>query len=63
MAERMPLDDVFIVPVRLAECQIPKRIAWNMQYVDLFPEWEKGVIQLIASIRDEWRNRQSRTSD
>ena len=52
--ERMPLDDVFVVPVRLAECQIPKRIAWNMQYVDLFPEWEKDSIQLIARLADEW---------
>ena len=40
-ADRMPLDDVFVVPVRLADCQVPKRIAWNMQYVDLFPDWER----------------------
>jgi hypothetical protein len=61
-AERMPLDDVFVVPVRLTDCQIPKRIAWNMQYVDLFPDWEKGAAQLVSSIGVEWRNRQSRIS-
>jgi hypothetical protein len=62
-AERMPLDDVFIVPVRLAECQVPKRIAWNMQYVDLFPDWDQGVTRLVASLRHECENRQSRISD
>jgi hypothetical protein len=61
-ADRMPLDDVFVVPVRLVECQIPKRIAWNMQYVDLFPDWEQGIMRLIASIRHEWESRQSRIS-
>lgn len=61
-AERMPLDDVFVMPVRLADCQVPKRIAWNIQYVDLFPDWEQGLERLIASIRREWENRQARIS-
>ena len=61
-AERMPLDDVFVMPVRLADCQVPKRIAWNIQYVDLFPDWEQGLERLVASIRREWENRQARIS-
>lgn len=62
-AERMPLDDVFIVPVRFGDCDVPRRISWNMQYVDLFPDWEHGVSKLIESIEAEWANRQARTSD
>ncbi len=43
-ADRMPLDDVFILPVRLAECAVPvPRIAWHVQYGRLFPDWDAGV--------------------
>lgn len=62
-AERMPLDDVFMLPVRVADCQIPARIAWNMQYADLFPDWEEGIRKLVQSIRAEWAHRQARASD
>jgi TIR domain len=61
-AERMPLDDMFIVPVRLEECEMPRRISWNVQYVDLFPDWEDGLDKLIGSIRAEWANRSPKTS-
>src|SRR4051794_16600286 len=62
-ADRMPLDDIFVLPVRVAECQVPARIAWNMEYVDLFPEWEIGIRKLIRSIWAEWTVRQWRASD
>lgn len=62
-AERMPLDDVFVVPARLAECKVPARIAWNMQYVDLFPDWEQGIGTLVKSIGQEWEARRARASD
>lgn len=61
--ERMPLDDVFMLPVRLGGCNVPSRIAWQTQYVDLLPDWEKGTARLITSIRDEWEKRKARTSD
>jgi len=56
-AERMPLDDVFVLPVRLGECRIPARIAWNMQSLDLFPDWTEGIEKLVAAIRCEWARR------
>ena len=62
-AERMPLDDVFVFPVRTGDCRVPSRISWNMQYVDLFPDWEQGIQTLVTSIRQEWENRQARISD
>lgn len=59
-ADRMPLDDTFLVPVRLEDCKVPGRISSHMQYVDLFPDWKTGVAKLVRSIRQEWEARQSR---
>jgi hypothetical protein len=49
--------------VRLAHCQVPARISWNIQYIDLFPDWERGMERLAESIRREWEARQARISD
>jgi hypothetical protein len=56
-AEKRPLDDVFLLPVRLERCEVPLRIAEQMQYVDLFPDWERGVKRLVRSIRKAARGR------
>lgn len=61
-ADRMPLDDAFLMPVRLSDCKMPSRIAWNMQTLDLFPDWEAGVATLIGAIRSEWESRRARSS-
>jgi hypothetical protein len=53
-ASRIPLDDVFLVPIRLDDCRVPARIQKEIQYVDLFPDWDAGfgrVIQIVESQR------------
>jgi hypothetical protein len=45
-ARRRPLDDVFIVPVRLDDCPVPARIRREIQYIDLFPDWSRGMERL-----------------
>ncbi|MEP6963157.1 MAG: toll/interleukin-1 receptor domain-containing protein [Acidobacteriota bacterium] len=50
-ARRMPLEAGFLMPVRLEPCAIPVSIARRVQYVDLFPDWERGVRQLTKAIR------------
>jgi len=50
-ATKLPLEDVFILPARLNECEVPRQIAGRLQYVDLFPDWDKGVRRLIRIIR------------
>jgi hypothetical protein len=50
-ARKRPLDEPFLIPVRLAECVVPQRIAEHVQYVDLFPDWDKGVRRVSAAIR------------
>jgi len=42
-ARRLPLDEVFLLPVRLEPCPVPVDVARFVQYVDLFPDWEQGV--------------------
>ena len=50
-ARRMPLDDIFIAPVRLDDCRVPRAIQRELQYVDLFPDWQKGVQRLAQVLR------------
>ncbi len=56
-ARRRPLDDSFLMPIRFEECRVPRRIADQVQYVDLFPNWEKGVRRLTRAIRKAARKR------
>jgi plasmid stabilization system protein ParE len=54
---RLPLDEVFIVPVRLDACRLPARIQREIQYIDLFPSWEKGLTRVAAVIARQMRKR------
>jgi hypothetical protein len=56
-AEKRPLDEVFLLPVRLDRCGVPEKIARQVQYVDLFPDWERGVKRVVRSIRRAARGR------
>lgn len=49
----MPLDDTFVIPVRLEACDLPRRIESQIQYVDLYPDWDAGVASLIRALREE----------
>jgi hypothetical protein len=53
---RIPLDDVFMIPVRLDDCPLPSRIQRETQYVDLFPDWDAGFERILGIIeRTEYR--------
>ncbi len=49
-AQRLPIDDVYLIPVRLDECRVPVRIQRETQYVDLFPNFDEGFDRVIATI-------------
>jgi hypothetical protein len=49
-ASRMPMDSNFLVPLRLEECRVPARISNSIQYVDLFPDWDKGLGRLLETV-------------
>jgi len=50
-AARTPLDQIFFIPVRLEDCAVPPCIGREIQYVNLFPDWEEGVRRVVAAIR------------
>ena len=50
-ARRIPLDEIFVVPVRLDACRVPRSIQRELHYVDLFPDWDRGVRRLLAMMR------------
>lgn len=50
-ADRMPLDEMFLLPARFDVCPVPAQIAQHIQYVDLFPDFDKGFRQLLRSLK------------
>ena len=56
-AAKVPLDEIFLVPLRLDDCVVPNRISKQIQYVDLFPDWETGVDRLIDVIKTQDESR------
>jgi hypothetical protein len=50
-ARRVPLDEIFLVPVRLDECRVPRAVRREVQWVDLFPDRVRGVARLAAMMR------------
>jgi hypothetical protein len=55
-AARLPLGRIFLIPARLDNCDVPVEIRRSIQYVDLFPDWEKGVGRVLAAIRRAMRS-------
>ena len=56
-ARLVPLDQIFMVPLRLEECAVPGAIQRRFQYVDLYPEWQTGLERLLGMLRGELRLR------
>jgi hypothetical protein len=56
-AQRIPLEETFVVPVRFEKCAMPRQIQERVQYVDLFPDWDAGVKKVILAVRDGGRHR------
>jgi len=50
-AEKVPLDEIFLIPLRLDNCVVPRRISKQTQYLDLFPDWNAGVSRLVEVMK------------
>ncbi len=50
LAAHIPQEQIFLVPVRLNECELPRKIASKVQYVDLFPDWDQGIATLVEAM-------------
>jgi TIR domain len=56
-AAKVPLDEIFLIPIRLDDCLLPDHISKQTQYLDLFPDWGAGVKRLIAVIKAQKEGR------
>ena len=56
-AARIPLDEIFLVPIRLDACDVPAPIRRVVQYVDLFPDFETGFRRILGTMRAQWQRR------
>ncbi len=54
--QRIPLDEIFLIPARLDACPVPARIQRELQYIDLFPDWESGFRRIVTAMRRQWRS-------
>lgn len=50
-ASRLPLGEIYLIPVRLDDCPVPVPIARHIQYVDLFPDWDQGFARVLSVMR------------
>jgi hypothetical protein len=48
--DKFPESQIYIIPARLDNCQIPYEKLEDIQYVDLFPDWDKGISQIFEAI-------------
>jgi hypothetical protein len=56
-ATRLPLDGIYLIPIRLDNCPIPRQVARDFQYVDLFPNWNRGFHRIVTAMDREWTKR------
>ncbi len=65
VAARVPAEEIFLIPVRLNECELPREIARRVQHVDLFPDWDRGLGQLFKAMWHQTleRNQKIRVRD
>ncbi len=61
-AARMPLGEIYFIPIRLDECRLPTQIVRQFQYVDLFPDWERGLARIVSVMRKALRQRNQRAA-
>src|SRR3954452_19406636 len=60
VSDRVPLDEIFLVPVRFSDCEVPIEVARKTQYIDLFPDYEAGMRAIINMMLDQIRKRQKK---
>jgi len=56
-ARQLPLDEIFVIPVRFGSCRLPRAIEREYQYVDLLPDWGRGTRRLVSMMRKELERR------
>lgn len=54
--DQFPESETLLIPVRLDDCEPPRRELRELYWVDMFPSWERGLRRLLAPlVGDEGR--------
>lgn len=48
--DEFPVGDIYIIPVRLSECQPRHSRIRDLQWVDLFPDWGKAITKISKTL-------------
>jgi hypothetical protein len=49
--DEFPSSEIYIIPVRLDECEPSHARLNDLQWTDMFPNWEDGIRKIVSSIR------------
>ena len=49
--DEFPEGEIFAIPVRLNNCEVPYEKFRGIERVDLFPEWNEGVQRLLRTFK------------
>ena len=47
LLDEFPVDEIFVIPVRLDECQSLDERLQDLHHVDLFPDYEAGLAKIL----------------
>lgn len=53
VSKNFPEKEVFMIPARLDNCEMPYQILEEIQSVDLFPDWNKGINQIFKTFKEK----------
>jgi hypothetical protein len=48
--DEFPESQIFVIPCRLDDCDIPYDKLKDIEYVDLFPNWEEGMRRILQAM-------------
>jgi hypothetical protein len=51
--DEFPESQIFVIPVRLDGCDIPYEKLKDIEYVDLFPDWHKGMQRILEAMKEQ----------
>jgi hypothetical protein len=49
--DRIPEKEIYLIPARLDKCEPSHRRLQNIHWVDLYPDWEKGLRKILKSLQ------------
>ena len=48
--DKCPLNQIFLIPTRIDNCEIIHPRLGDLQWIDLFPDWNRAVNRIIMAI-------------